>query len=529
VYGGRWELAAGPVLGSGGQGTVFRVTDRTGTYQGEYALKRVPDIKRRERFRREIAAIKRLTDPETHQAHPNIIPLIDHSALDYTAAPEKQFLVMPIANGGDLSDPGRIGLHKDSIDGVLQVAKQVARALSAAHAAGIVHRDVKPKNILFTGFGHELWLSDFGICLIRETPRVTESHEVMGPRTFMAPEFEEGGQLDVTPSADIYSLGKVIYYMLSGGIILPRQRLDEEQFRRVFARGERYRLVEHLLSRMICLQDQRIASVDEVIQQIEKIEGWESNARLLPVSDTALAGLAQIQRRSLEAHRIVLQSEHTRNQETRVLGTVQRGVTDWLSAELQKFSAKFSSFSIKFNVGAAGIPNGQFQVQTGDTSLFRAMNGIELTFEDVHDPSHCIHVLQFFLCKHEWFSNAALIQARGASPKVRPDGDLQLALLPFYRKTSWHLPPNTSTAPGYISRKNQIGTARHYIRMPPSSPRNEGTQIRFRRVEPLSTSFENDLTLHVTFCASEWPGNEEQLRRLLTEAIDAFIALINAS
>ena len=192
VYGGRWELVGGPALGHGGQGTVFRVKDRSGEHLGEYALKRVPDINRRERFRREIDAIKRLTNPETRQAHPNIISLIDHSALDNTGDPEKQFLVMPIANGGDLSDPGRLSLYKDSIDGVLQVAKQVACALSAAHAAEIVHRDVKPENILFAGFGHELWLSDFGICLIREAPRVTEPPEVMGPRAFMAPELEQG-------------------------------------------------------------------------------------------------------------------------------------------------------------------------------------------------------------------------------------------------------------------------------------------------------------------------------------------------
>ncbi len=192
VYGGRWELVDGPPLGSGGQGTVFRVKDRSGELPGEFALKRIPDVNRRERFVREIEAIKLLTDPETQRAHPNIIPLIDHSALDDTGNPEKQFLVMPIAHGGDLSDAGRLSLFTDSIDAVLQVAKLVARALSAAHAANIVHRDVKPKNILFTGRGHELWLSDFGICLIREAPRVTELPEVMGPRGFMAPELELG-------------------------------------------------------------------------------------------------------------------------------------------------------------------------------------------------------------------------------------------------------------------------------------------------------------------------------------------------
>jgi serine/threonine protein kinase len=90
-------------------------------------------------------------------------------------------------------------------------------------------------------------LSDFGICLIREAPRITETTEVVGPRAFMAPELEDGSRLDVTPAADVYSLGKVIYYMLSGGMTLPRERLNEQQFRRIFDKGERYRLLELLL------------------------------------------------------------------------------------------------------------------------------------------------------------------------------------------------------------------------------------------------------------------------------------------
>ncbi len=111
-YGGRWEIIDGPRLGDGGQGTVFRVRDITGQLDGEFALKRVLDISRRDRFRRQVEAIKRLTDPETHQAHPNVISLIDHSALDEDQDTEKQFLVMPIAEGGDLSAPGRLSLYK---------------------------------------------------------------------------------------------------------------------------------------------------------------------------------------------------------------------------------------------------------------------------------------------------------------------------------------------------------------------------------------------------------------------------------
>jgi serine/threonine protein kinase len=105
---------------------------------------------------------------------------------------------MPIANGGDLTRRDRLSSFEGSLDSVVQVAKQIAAALSVAHANGIIHRDVKPANILFTGLGPEIWLTDFGICLIREEPRITEPPEAVGPRSFMAPELEDGGQLAVT-------------------------------------------------------------------------------------------------------------------------------------------------------------------------------------------------------------------------------------------------------------------------------------------------------------------------------------------
>src|SRR5437868_9943119 len=119
VYGGRWKIVDGPHLGDGGQSEVFRVVDTRAEHQGEFALKRVRNSTRHARFRLEIEAIKRLV-------HPNIIKLIDHSALDDTDdCAEKQFLVMPIAEGGDLSVQGRLRLYKDTIDGALQVAKPV--------------------------------------------------------------------------------------------------------------------------------------------------------------------------------------------------------------------------------------------------------------------------------------------------------------------------------------------------------------------------------------------------------------------
>ena len=248
LYGGRWQLLNAPRLGSGGQSEVFRAKDTSGQLQGEFALKRVGSPKRHERFRREIDAIKRLS-------HPNIIKLIDHSALDdASTAEEKQFLVMPIAEGGDLSTPGRLALYKGSVDAVLQVAKQVAAALALAHSNAIIHRDVKPQNILFTGMGHEVWLTDFGICLIREQPRVTETPEIMGPRAL---------------------------------------RLHEEKYRKIFASGERYHLLELLLRKMVCPVENRMQDMESVIREVGKIEGWERNARLLAIGPDGLASLRE--------------------------------------------------------------------------------------------------------------------------------------------------------------------------------------------------------------------------------------------
>jgi serine/threonine protein kinase len=266
LYGERWKT--GDALGQGGQGQVFRAVDTSGEYAGEFALKRIINPHRHQRFRNEIEAIKKLH-------HPNVIRLIDHSALDDPSSDEKQFMVMPIAAGGDLSSAGRLSLYPTSPDSIVVVAKQIAGALTAAHAAHIVHRDIKPQNILFTGNGHETWLSDFGICLLRENPRSTDSGEVVGPRACMAPELEDGGKLHVTPAADIYSFGKVIYYMITGGTVLPRERMHEAQYSRVFSQGERFRLLEALLQQMICPLERRLQKMTDVIERLEKIEAWE--------------------------------------------------------------------------------------------------------------------------------------------------------------------------------------------------------------------------------------------------------------
>jgi len=332
----------------------------------------------------------------------------------------------------------------------------------------------------------------------------------------------------VTPSADIYSLGKVIFYMLSGGVILPREHIHEEQYRQFFAKGERYGLMELLLRRMICPQNQRIQSAGEVIKDLEKIEAWEKNARLLPIGDVALASIEQIQRRSLEAGRVAAENRQARNQETQALGTVQRSLTGWLTAELKKFAPLISSDSIKCAVRDAGIPDGQQLVQTAHNSMYHALNGVELTFEDVNDLSNRNHALQFFLCKQERFVVTVTVGDRAPLPKAEPARDFELAVLSYYRQTLRRHPNNSSAMGVAISRKNKIGTVRGHVQMPRVGGQNSRPQVHNQRVELISRSFDSDVMLHAVFRASEWPGNEEQLRGLLKDAIDWFITHINS-
>jgi serine/threonine protein kinase len=522
-YGGRWERVDNNELGHGGQGRVFRVRDITGEYADEAALKRVPDVERRARFLREIEAIKRLTDPATQKAHPNVISLIDHSALDESENPDKQYLVMPIAHGGNLGDPGRLAFYKDGLDGILQVSKQVTNALRAAHEANIIHRDVKPANILFTGNGHDLWLSDFGICLIREAPRVTESPEVMGPRVFMAPELEQGGRLDVSPSVDLYSLGKVIFYMISGGVFLPRERLHEPQYLKVFDKGERYSLIEILLRQLICEDRDRLQSADEVLNQLEKIEQWEQSARVLPISDAALAGIEKLQRRSLEAGRIVAENSAARTRENQTLGSVQASFTSWLEAELRKLVPLIASTTIKCEVREAGIPNQALRVQTGPRSMYTALNGMEITFEDVNDQRGRIYALQFFLCGHEEFKVTVTVGDHNELPKAEPVRDIELAVLPFCRQSLRHAHPQHAYGPGYISQKKMIGSNRGRLNLPKVGTQSRLPPVSYSRVAAAEPSFERDVSLSAEFRASEWPGNEGKIREMLKEAIEIFI------
>jgi serine/threonine protein kinase len=283
---GKWEIVDD--IDEGGQAHVFRVKDRTGVVPGILALKRLRNGNRIDRFRNEVEAVAALK-------HPNIVPLIDNSALHAPAfKKDRRYMIMPFAEGGSLDDAARF---KGEAIRTLGVARQIAAGLAAAHAhtPRIVHRDVKPGNVLFPKKdADEVWVSDFGICLIDDDrPRQTEDGERPGPAMFMAPELEGGGKLDVGPEADVYSLGKVIFFMLSGGTILPRERLDEMPYREVLE-GKGLGRLKALLSGMIRRDPKtRLQTMAEVIEHLDSILRGLDGAGTHPEADEASERLAK--------------------------------------------------------------------------------------------------------------------------------------------------------------------------------------------------------------------------------------------
>src|SRR4051794_5732666 len=192
------------LLGTGGMGVIYRATElRLGR---PVALKLISadgasDPAIRERFEREA----RLT---ASIDHPNVIPV-------YGAGEEDGhlYLVMRYVPGTDLHallrregrlEPGRAAA----------IVAQIADALDAAHGAGLVHRDVKPANVLIAG--SHVYLSDFGITRVQdaETTRITESGGWVGTVDFMAPEHLSGEPADAR--SDVYALGCVLHTALTG-------------------------------------------------------------------------------------------------------------------------------------------------------------------------------------------------------------------------------------------------------------------------------------------------------------------------
>ena len=190
-------------LGGGGMATVYRAEQMP---LGRDVVVKVlhahlaRDAEMAERFRREAEAASQLV-------HPYICPM-----LDFGRSSETVYIVMPYFGGGSLADK----VQRDRAVAPVTVAgaaAQVASGLDHAHRRGVVHRDVKPDNILFDDDGNAV-ITDFGIATARFHGRLTASGRAMGTPHYMSPEQAMGKLVD--GRSDIYALGVVMYEALVG-------------------------------------------------------------------------------------------------------------------------------------------------------------------------------------------------------------------------------------------------------------------------------------------------------------------------
>ncbi|HLZ21944.1 MAG TPA: protein kinase [Ktedonobacterales bacterium] len=204
VLGDRYELQE--PIGRGGMATIYRAVDlRMGRTVAVKILREVysTDPKFVTRFQREARAASALQ-------HPNIVQVFD-----YGQSGESYFIVMEYVEGADL----RRYLKKRGIlenERAVEIAHDVALGLGAAHKRGIVHRDVKPQNVMLNDDGL-VKLTDFGIASMykdAEAERLTTTGMTLGTVQYYAPEQAQGEI--VSPAADIYALGIVMYEMLCG-------------------------------------------------------------------------------------------------------------------------------------------------------------------------------------------------------------------------------------------------------------------------------------------------------------------------
>jgi eukaryotic-like serine/threonine-protein kinase len=203
---GRYEVEE--LVGHGGMSSVYKARDAL--LERHVALKILheqysTDDDFVERFKREARSVAQLQ-------HPNIVTVIDRGAED-----GRQYIVFEYIDGENLKEhvvrKGRLDVRE-----ALEIAAEVAHGLAFAHEQGLVHRDVKPQNILLNGDGRAK-VTDFGIARTVDVDGMTQTGTVLGTSNYIAPEQASGQRVDA--HSDVYALGAVLYELLAGEVPFP--------------------------------------------------------------------------------------------------------------------------------------------------------------------------------------------------------------------------------------------------------------------------------------------------------------------
>ena len=259
----RYELE--DVVGTGGMSSVYRAFDTL--LERHVAIKILhdqygADDDYAERFRREARAVAQLS-------HPNIVTVIDRGEED-----GRQYIVFEYIEGDNLK--ALVSNGPLPVDEALDYGLQVARALDFAHKRGLVHRDVKPQNVLLTEEG-QAKVTDFGIARSLDVQGVTQTGTVLGTSDYIAPEQARGEEVD--QKTDIYSLGTVLYELLTGEVPYEGDNFVAVAMQHVNApvpsvlerRPEVPLRLDLAVQRAMAKQPaDRFQSMDELVQELER-------------------------------------------------------------------------------------------------------------------------------------------------------------------------------------------------------------------------------------------------------------------
>jgi len=203
---GRYEVEE--LVGHGGMSSVYKARDAL--LERHVALKILHEQYSNdedfvERFKREARSVAQLQ-------HPNIVTVIDRGEED-----GRQFIVFEYIEGENLKEhvvrKGRLDVRE-----ALEIADEVARGLAFAHGQGLIHRDVKPQNVLLNGDGRAK-VTDFGIARTLDVDGMTQTGTILGTSNYIAPEQASGQPVDA--HSDVYALGAVLYELLAGEVPFP--------------------------------------------------------------------------------------------------------------------------------------------------------------------------------------------------------------------------------------------------------------------------------------------------------------------
>jgi serine/threonine-protein kinase len=219
-------------LGRGGMATVYHAYDPN--FERDVAIKVLPaaflhDPQFRVRFEREAKMIALLE-------HPAIVPVYDFGEQE-----GQPYIVMRYMSGGSLAD--RLSQGAIPFEETSRIIARLAPALDVAHARGIIHRDIKPGNVLFDQYGNA-FLSDFGIARLTQQAATTITGEsIVGTPAYMSPEQVQGTKT-IDGRSDIYAMGVLVYQMLTGHI--PYQADTPAKI-----------MLMHILEPVPCISDER--------------------------------------------------------------------------------------------------------------------------------------------------------------------------------------------------------------------------------------------------------------------------------